>query len=167
MVSQCSAATAPRVKTAADSSEAGVEDLALRSRVRSSSRPPAAHAGDPTHDEHRTGHNPRPEDPGIPVDLQSSGGRVQCTLTDHGNGYDPPSPATSRSRTRARPAPGWLAGHTAELQDPRPAYLPYVAGRGTRVGGDPTALLLGEHLPRRRVAVRVVSLEGRTGRGEP
>jgi hypothetical protein len=94
--------------------EAGVEDLALRSRVQSSSRPPAAHAGDPTHDEHRTGHNPRPEDPGIPVDLQSSGGRVQCTLTDHGNGHDPPSPATSRPRTRARPAPGWLAGYTVD-----------------------------------------------------
>jgi hypothetical protein len=124
VVGQCSAATAPRVKTAADSSEAGVEDLALRSRVRSSSRPPAAHAGDPTHDEHRTGHNPRPEDPGIPVDPQSSGGRVQCTLTDHGNGYDPPSPATSRPRTRARPAPDWLAADTAELQDPRPDYLP-------------------------------------------
>jgi len=72
-------------ETAADSSagaELGVEDLALRSRVRSSSRPPVVHAGDPTHHEHRTGDNSGPGDPGIPVDLQTSGDQVLLDLAE-------------------------------------------------------------------------------------
>jgi hypothetical protein len=123
--------------------QAGVENLALRGRVRSSSRPPATHAGDPTHHEHRTGDNSLPGDPGVPVDLQTSADPVLLDWTnwiDAGSrpssppcGFSPSAALTTTatpSRTTPSLAPyvgAVTAAHPAlrgQLQDPGPDYLP-------------------------------------------
>ena len=85
VVSQRSAVTAPRVKLL----PIGLQEASWASRI---SRCVAAcdrhrgllavHAGDPTHHEHRTGDNSGPGDPGIPVDLQTSGDQVLLDLAE-------------------------------------------------------------------------------------
>ena len=147
MLSQPRAATAPRVNPAADGSaggKLGIENLALRGRVRSSSRPPATHAGDPTHHEHRTGDSSLPGDPGIPVDLQTSADPVLLDWTNwidaeaefaalryfalsrtdhHSHAEQDDAIAGSIHCAMTAPHPA-LRG---QLQDPGPDYLPCVA----------------------------------------